>query len=196
MFTEDLNFLTVNTDALGLTEEEFFNFCQQNKNLRMERDKEQNIIFMSPLGTLSGYFESLLNKFVSNWNEHSKFGYVFSSSTGFTLPNGAIRSPDVAWIKKEQWEKIPMADKKKFAHLCPDFIIELRSESDSLKTLKNKMQEWIENGCRLGWLIDFENKNVFIYRPDKPVDFINSFNKKNSGEDVLPGFELDLSQLK
>jgi len=106
-----------------------------------------------------------------------------------------MRSPDAAWIAKERWEKVPLADKEKFAHICPDFIIELKSKTDSLKTLQNKMQEWLENGCRLGWLIDFENKTIYIYKPSKELQIVENFEYAISGEDILQGFELNLKEI-
>lgn len=110
------------------------------------------------------------------------------------MPSGAVRSPDVAWITKERSERIPQHDKERFAHICPDFIIEVKSKSDSLSQQKEKMLEWLENGCRLGWLIDLENKTVYIYKPGREINQ-QSFEKKVSGEDILPNFELDLNEI-
>lgn len=188
--------ITLYTEKLtGFDEEQFFQFCIQNQELKFERDKNQNIIIMSPTGTLTGNYNFKIIRILGNWNELNNLGYCFDSSTGFTLPNKAMRSPDAAWIAKKRWENIPLNDKERFAHICPDFIIELKSKTDSLTTLQNKMQEWLENGCRLGWLIDFENKTVYVYKPNHEVSVINSFKNPISGEDVLIGFELNLNEI-
>jgi Uma2 family endonuclease len=184
--------IVLKTEAFTLTEEEFFNFCQQNRELRFEKDKEQNILIMSPTGSLSGYYNSLVNSLLANWNLKFRLGFTFDSNSGFTLPNGSMRSPDAAWIKRERYLQIDIYDRKKFTHICPDFIIELKSESDSLKQLKLKMEEWLENGCRLAWLIDFEEKKTYVYKPQRDILEL-SFHEKLTGEDVLPGFEMDFT---
>ncbi len=187
--------IIINTESLHLDDDDFFSFCQQNPDLRMERDSKKNIVFMSPLGALSGNYEINIGKQVAVWNDLLKSGFVFSSNTGFYLDNGAMRSPDVAWIIKERWDRLPLEEKEKFPHLCPDFIIELKSKTDSLKQLKNKMNEWMKNGCRLAFLIIPEEKKAIVYRANG-TQTEKTFNEKISGEDVLPGFELDLSELK
>jgi Uma2 family endonuclease len=184
--------LILKTGALSLTEEEFFNFCQQNRELRFEKDKEQNILIMSPTGSLSGYYNSIINSLLASWNLKTRLGFTFDSNSGFTLPNGSMRSPDAAWIKRERYLGIDLKDRKKFTHICPDFIIELKSETDSLKQLKLKMDEWLENGCRLAWLIDFEERKTYVYKPGQDVSEI-LFNEKLTGEDVLPGFVMDFA---
>lgn len=187
--------LTINTQALGtFTDEQFFQFCIQNRDLRFERDKRKNIIVMSPTSSNTGLQNLSIASLLWFWNNENKLGYTFDSSTGFTLPNGSMRSPDAAWINQEHWEKVPQEDKDRFAHICPDFVIELRSKSDSLKVLKQKMQEWVENGCRLAWLIDLAEQKVYIYRKDGSTDVIGTFDEKVSGEDVLPGFDLELTK--
>ncbi|MFH1319852.1 MAG: Uma2 family endonuclease [Bacteroidota bacterium] len=123
-------------------------------------------------------------------------GYVTSSSGGFILPNSAMRVPDAAWIRKEHIEVLTKEERLRFPNLCPDFVIEVRSPSDSLTGQQEKMQEWIDNGCLLAWLIDLAEQNVHIYRKDGSVDVIGSFDEKVSGEDVLPGFNLELTKLK
>jgi Uma2 family endonuclease len=119
---------------------------------------------------------------------------AFDSSTGFKLPNGAERSPDASWVKKERWESLTAEQQAKFAPLCPDFVVELRSPSDSLQNLQEKMREYINNGARLGWLIDRKNQQVEIYRPDRDVEILSSA-QTLSGEDVLPGFVLELTEI-
>jgi Uma2 family endonuclease len=184
--------IVLKTDSLHMDEKEFFHFCQENRELRMERDRNQNIFIMSP----SSYETSLINNKLSyqltRWNESVNLGDVFESNAGFTLPNGAVRSPDVSWITKERTLKLTKYDREHFAHICPDFVIELKSLSDSLKQQKEKMEEWIENGCRLGWLVVPDEKKVFVYRQDGSQTSID-FKDNISGENVLPGFELDLS---
>ncbi|HLP89959.1 MAG TPA: Uma2 family endonuclease [Nostocaceae cyanobacterium] len=178
--------------ALTMTDEQFFQFCQQNRNLRIEKSASGELIIMSPTGSETDQRNFDIIVQLGIWTKQNKLGVGFGSSGGFTLPNGAIRSPDAAWIKLERWEAIPLEQRKKFAPICPDFVVELRSESDSLKTLQEKMQEYIENGSQLGWLIDRKERKVYIYRPNSPVEILNN-PQKLSGESVLPGFVLDLS---
>ena len=191
MFSETI---TLKADALNLTEEEFFNFCSQNKELKFEMDSNKQIYIMSPTGFETGMRNAEIIAQLRNWNNCTKSGYVSDSSTGFNLPNGAMRSPDAAWISKEKLEALTLEERKRFPHICPDFIIELLSESDSLKTTKEKMQEWLKNGCRLAWLIDFESKTSYIYKPKREV-IQQNFEQILSGEEVLQGFELNLNEL-
>ena len=128
------------------------------------------------------------------WNRQTKQGKAFNSSTGFHLPNGADRSPDAAWIKLERWEKLTKEEQEGFAPICPDFVVELRSPCDSIETLRNKMQEYIENGAKLAWLIDRKNRQVEIYKQDKDIEVLDHPSYV-SGEDVLPGFILDLTEV-
>ena len=154
--------LVINTDAFEMTEDQFFRFCIQNRDLKIERNYNKQIFIMSPTGFETGKRNAEIIFQLENWNRKYKSGYVFDSSTGFTLPNNAVRSPYAAWIKKERADNLSENEKKQFAHICPDFIIELKSKSDSLKNLQEKMEEWINNGCGLGWLIDFEDKKTYI----------------------------------
>ncbi len=179
----------------GMSDDEFFEFCAGNKNTRIERDSNRQIILMPPTGSLTDRHNVKIVTQLEIWSEKEKTGVAFGSSGGFTLPDDAVFSPDAAWMRKEKWNNIPKNDKQKFAHVCPDFVIELKSPSDNLKYLTNKMQKWIENGCALGWLINPDNKTVFIYRKDGTVDKITGFDNILSGEDVLRGFELKLSLL-
>jgi Uma2 family endonuclease len=141
---------------------------------------------MPPVGAISGNRESDFNGYIWLWNLQTKLGKVFSSSTVFTLPNGGKRSPDVAWIVNERWESLNIQEKEKFAKICPDFIIELRSRTDSLSRLQEKMQEYLDSGLRLGWLIDPQNQQVEIYRQNQTVEIV-SLPTTLSGEDILPG---------
>lgn len=192
------NFIADVKDVLhdDMSDEEFFNFCQQNRDLRIERDSNNQIFIMAPTGLYTGSNNSGINSELYVCNKKSKAGQVFDSSTGFTLPDGAIFSPDASWISNERMKELTDEEKKKFASICPDFIIELKSPSGNLKQLKNKMLKWIENGVSLAWLINPASKQVFIYRADNSVEIIQSFIQKISGENVLPGFNLDLTILQ
>jgi len=175
-----------------MSEDEFLQFCRDNPDLNLERNSNRDIIIMAPTVYETGNFNSELIYQVADWNiKRGRPGYCFDSNTGITLPNGAVRSPDVSWVSKERHLALPEGELKIFAHVCPDFIIELRSVSDSLSTLKLKMEEYIENGCRLGFLIDPAEKNVHIYKPGSAS--IKSFSDVITGENVLEGFVLDLS---
>ncbi len=175
-----------------LTDEEFFEFCQRNRDLRIEMSKEGEVIIMSPAGGEAGHRNfNLIGEF-GIWSEADGAGVGFGSSTGFRLPNGAVRSPDLAWIRKERWEAIPKKQRKKFAPICPDFVVELRSETDALEQLQAKMEEYIANGAELGWLIDPLEKKVHVYRPNTRVKVLNR-PKTLSGEPLLKGLKLNLT---
>ncbi|MBC7865150.1 MAG: Uma2 family endonuclease [Bacteroidia bacterium] len=186
--------LTFQTHSANLTEEQFFLLCSDNRDLRIERDKDKNILIMAPTGSSTGNFNSEILRALGNWNSKLKNGYTFDSSSGFTLPNSAVRSPDTSWIEKSRWEKISKEDQEKFAHICPDFVIEIFSKSDSLPQLNKKMEEWIENGCQLGWLINPYEKTTSIYFPNTEIEIV-SFDKPLYGKNVLPGFELVIAQV-
>ena len=180
-----------------MTEEEFFAFCLKNPDMRIEQDKHGNIIIMSPVSYFSGNQESEVLADLVLWNRKSKLGKTFSPSTMFVLPNGEKRMPDAAWISLEKDSKLSKRQKMTFAHIVPDFIIEVRSPSDRLTDLQEKIQGvWMANGVRLAWLIDPVEKKARIYHADGSVEDVAGFDKKLSGGDVLPGFEFDLSVLK
>lgn len=180
-----------------MTDDELFAFCAANKELRIERDEEGQIILMSPAGGLTGNRNFKLTGIFSQWVEkNSQLGYGFDSATGFRLKDKSMRSPDVSWVKKEKWDTLTREDQEKFAPICPDFVIELKSPSDSLAQLKSKMEKWIMNGCALGWLIDPQEEKVYIYTSAKNPEEINGFDKIIRAGDLLPGFELPLSRLK
>lgn len=174
-----------------VTDDEFFDFCMMNRDLRIEMTGEGVMIIMMPMGTEGGGREFKLIARFGAWVEAGDTGIGFSSATIFTLPNGAKRSPDVSWIKHERWELIPEEQREKFALICPDFVVELRSRTDRLKPLKKKMEEYMQNGAQLGWLIDPRKKKVYIYRPDAEVEELDS-PASLSGEPLLKGFNLDL----
>ncbi|MEH2274314.1 MAG: Uma2 family endonuclease [Nostoc sp.] len=179
---------------IDLTDEQFFQMCQKNRDYRFERTASGELLIMPPTGSDTGNRNFDLVVELGIWNKQTKLGKGFDSSTGFTLPNGAERSPDVSWVKIERWNALTPEQQEKFAPICPDFVVELRSRTDSLKELQDKMQEYIENGAQLGWLIDRKNKRVEIYRPGKDVEILDN-PASLSGENVLPGFVLHLQQI-
>ncbi|NES80659.1 MAG: Uma2 family endonuclease [Moorea sp. SIO2B7] len=181
----------LNLKTVGLSDEQFYQLCQNNEYYRLEQNAKGELLIMPPVGAISGNRESDLNGFVWLWNRQTQLGKVFSSSTIFTLPNGGKRSPDVAWIANQRWQALSSEEQEKFARICPDFVIELRSRTDSLSQLKEKMQEYKDSGLRLGWLINPQNQQVEIYRQNQPVEIV-SLPTNLSGEDVLPGFTLEL----
>ncbi|MEM1252682.1 MAG: Uma2 family endonuclease [Cyanobacteria bacterium P01_H01_bin.21] len=174
-----------------LTHEQFYELCMANRDVAMERSPVGTLIIMSPVGGESGEKEADYIADLVIWNRQTQLGKVLSSSTIFKLPNGGDRSPDAAWVKLERWNGLTPEQRRKFPPLCPDFVLELRSESDRLKPLQDKMQEYLDSGLRLGWLINPQDKQIEIYRPDQSVEVI-SFPAKVSGEGVLPGFVLDV----
>jgi len=179
----------------NMTDEEFFRFCMANKVMRIERDKDRNIIVTPPVNTDSGEQEGDAIADVKYWARKNG-GRAYSSSTAFTLPNGAVRSPDTAWIHPDRFAKVPRSERSKFAAVVPDFIVEVRSKSDRLKVLKDKMVEWIENGVRLGWLIDPKTETTYIYRANGSVEVIEGFDHTLTGEDVMKGFEFELKWMR
>ena len=184
--------LTLNLDTVQLTEEQFYRLCQNNRELKFERTPLGELIIMSPVGGESGNREADLIIDLGNWNRQTGLGFTFSSSTIFKLPNGADRSPDAAWIKKENWQALTPEQRRKFPPIAPDFVIELRSATDDLETLRSKMQEYINAGVKLAWLINPQQQQVEIYRLGKNVE-IKHLPTELSGEDILPGFNLSLS---
>lgn len=190
-----MNALIVNLNpVIELTDEQFFHLCQANRDLRFERTATGELIIMSPTGGETGNRNAGLTAQVWLWNEQNKLGVVFDSSTGFKLPNGADRSPDAAWVKLERWNALTQEQQTRFLPLCPDFVVELLSPSDSLKVTQEKMKEYQENGIRLGWLINRKSRQVEIYRIGQEVEVLES-PATLSGEDVLPGFVLNLEAI-
>ncbi len=181
---------------LQFSDDELFQFCQQNPDLNIERDNNQNIIIMSLTGSLSGAYTSCILIELGIWNKSSKLGHVFDSSTGFTLPDGSMRSPDVSWVSNKQWDALSPDQKRKFAPVCPEFAVEVKSPGDKLEELKKKMQSYLSNGALLGWLFDVDNETVWVYSPGQEVSVIYGYNKNLKADDTLPGFEMDLRLLK
>ncbi len=186
----------INTEALGhLSDEEFFHFCRTNDHLRIERDAQQKIIIMAPAGSFSGNRNFNLNIPFGNWNYKHHKGYFFDSSAGFRLPNGATRSPDVAFILKDRWETLSVDEQEKFAPVCPDFVLELRSKSDSIVDLKKKMQEYLDNGAAFGWLVDPYQRQVYVYDARRPVSVHDNFTQPLRGRYFMDDFEIVLDRV-
>ena len=185
--------LTLSLNQVALSDEQFYNICQNNRELKFERTTQGDLIIMSPVGGESGNREADLLIDLGIWNRQTGLGFVFSSSTIFKLPNGADRSPDVAWIRREKWLALSQQQRQKFPPLAPDFVIELRSATDKLETLRYKMLEYQEAGVLLGWLINPQQQQVEIYRLQREVEIYN-LPAALSGETVLPGFCLRLSR--
>ncbi|MCD8487803.1 Uma2 family endonuclease [Kamptonema cortianum] len=184
--------LILNLDTVHLTDEQFYQLCQNNRDLSFERTTRGELIVMPPVGGDSGSREADLIADLVIWNRQTNLGYTFSSSTVFKLPNGADRSPDAAWIQRERYSALTPEQRRKFPPIAPDFVIELRSATDDLQTLRSKMREYMDAGVRLGWLINPQQQQVEIYRPGEEVE-VRNLPTELSGENVLQGFSLNLS---
>jgi len=182
----------LNLKNVGLSDEQFYQLCQANQTWQLEQTAKEELVIMPPVGGVSGNREADLITDLNLWNRQTQRGRVFSSSTIFRLPNGGSRSPDAAWVTNERWESLTPEEQEKFPPICPDFVIELRSRTDSLSELQEKMQEYLNSGLRLGWLINPQAQQVEIYRANQTVEIVQ-LPTSLSGEDVLPGFRLDLS---
>ncbi|MCP2731483.1 Uma2 family endonuclease [Limnofasciculus baicalensis] len=186
---------TINLNPIvELTDEQFYHLCRVNPDVKFERNAHREIIIMSPTGGETGKRNAKLTTRFCVWNEQTNLGEVFDSSTCFRLPNGGDRSPDVSWIQKERWERLTSEQKEKFPPIAPDFVLELMSPTDSLKETQDKMKEYMDNQVRLGWLMNRKSRRVEIYRQGKPVEVLSNPSQL-SGEDVLPGFVLDLRMI-
>lgn len=177
-----------------LTRAEFHKLCTANPDLNLERSAQGELIVMPPTGGETGSRNSDITTDLNLWNRQAKAGKCFDSSTGFSLPNGGDRSPDAAWIPMEKWQTLTPDEQQGFLPICPDFLIELLSPSDSWKLGQQKMDEYMENGCRLGWLIDPKHRRVAIYRQGQAVEIVKN-PSTISGEDVLPGFILNIQAI-
>ena len=180
--------------AIDMTEDQFFEFCQANHDLRLERTSSGDIVVMAPEGGGSGYRGSELIAELRDWARRDRTGVVFGSSAGFTLPNGAVRSPDAAWVRKERLRSLSREQKEKFLPLCPDFVVEVRSPSDRLADLREKMSEYMENGARLGWLLDPQAREAYVYRSGARVQRLRNPGSL-AADPELPGFVLDLATI-
>ncbi|MBD1942501.1 Uma2 family endonuclease [Coleofasciculus sp. FACHB-712] len=181
--------------VIDLTDDQFFEFCQINRDLRIERTAEGELLIMPPTGSSTGNQNAKLLVQLGVWAERDGTGVYFDSSTGFKLSPGAPPvSPDASWIKLERWNALAPEQQEKFAPISPDFVVELRSKSDGLKPLQSKMQDYIDKGVKLGWLLDRQNRRVYIYRPGVPVQELDN-PETVSGAPELPGFILKLGQI-
>ncbi len=188
--------MTINTEAFRMTDAEFERFCIDNRKLRIERTVDREIIIMSPSYPKSGIIINLISIELGKWCSFTKSGYAADSSSGFYLPDGSFRSPDVSWIPMEVWKKFSKVELDGFLRYCPEFVIEVKSKTDRIKNLQAKMKSWIANGSKLAWLIDPEEEKVWIYRADGSIDEIENFEKPLLGENILPGFSFDLKTLR
>ena len=180
--------------VLQMTADQFFEFCVLNRDLQIERTAQGDILIMSPEGWETGGRDAELTAQLRVWAKRDGTGVASGSSTGFVLPNGATRSPDAAWVLKTRLGHLTRKQKEKFLPLCPDFVVELRSPTDRLARLKEKMEEYRENGARLGWLIDPVERKVYVYRPNGEVEIADN-PQTVSGDPVLPGFVLELGEI-
>lgn len=175
-------------------EDDFFEFCQQNRDLRIERTSDGELILMTPTGGDTASFEFRLAVQFGTWVESDGTGVGFGPSAGFILPNGAERSPDLAWVRRSRWESLAPQQRAKFPPLCPDFVVEVRSRTDSLAELRKKMEEYVDNGAQLGWLVDPLERKVYVYRPgERPLCLDHP--ETLSGEPDLPGLRIDMARL-
>jgi Uma2 family endonuclease len=177
-----------------LTDEQFSGLCRDNPDLRLEMTAQRELMIMAPTGSKTGWRNSRLNQRLANWAEDDGSGLSFDSSTGFTLPDGAKRAPDAAWIRRERWETLSEEQQEGFAPLCPDFVVELRSPQDSLSALRDRMSEYLECGVRLGWLIDPVNRCVYVYRPGQPAECQENPGLL-AGDPILPSFVFDVREI-
>jgi Uma2 family endonuclease len=190
-----MNAYTLNLNSvIQMTDDQFYDLCQANPDLKFERNSRGDLVIMPPTGGETGQSNAKLTSRFVVWNEQENLGVVFDSSTGFKLPNGANRSPDVAWVRLDRWEALTPEQKKKFPPIAPDFVLELMSPTDTLEETRSKMQEYIENGVQLGWLLDPETRQVEIYRINQAVEILET-PAVLSGETILPGFVLNLNSL-
>ena len=178
-----------------MTDEQFLQFCMTNKHMRIERDKDRNITIMPPVHLGFSKNETTVTSDLDMWARKNG-GEVFNASAGYTLPSGAVLSPDASWVSQERYDKMPEDEMWKFAAVVPDFVVEVRSKSDRLKKVKAKMSEWMENGVRLAWLIDPKTKTTYIYRENGSIEVLEGFDRILTGEDVMEDFEFDLKWIK
>lgn len=184
--------ILTNPKAAPITDEQFYQFCLANRELKLEQTAQGDLIIMPPTGGGTGKRNSDINLDLGLWNRQTQLEIVFDSSTCFQLPNGAKFSPDAAWIPLAQWNALTPEQQERFLPLCPDFVIELHSPSDPLKPLQEKMQEYMDNGTRLGWLINRQNRQIEIYRQGREKEILDNPTTL-SGEDILPEFTLNLT---
>ncbi|MEO6760113.1 MAG: Uma2 family endonuclease [Saprospiraceae bacterium] len=181
-------------ESEAMSEAEFYEFCLDNAELRIERNPQGKIIIMPPTNSETGHYNSEINAELVIWNRQYQLGKTFDSSTGFKLPNGADRSPDAAWISNERWDALLPEQKQKFAPIAPDFVLELRSNEQSMAELREKMDEYMDCGCRLAWLVDPQHRRTYVYAADGEMQTV-SFDEVVLGGVVLPGLEVRLGAI-
>jgi Uma2 family endonuclease len=186
VFTLDLH------TSLDLTDEQFEQICTRNPDLKFERTAQGELVVVALTGGETGRRNMKLSARLENWSDRTQLGVAFDSSTGFRLPDGAIRSPDAAWVSLERWQGLTLEQRKKYVPLCPDFLVELKSSSDEIEDVQAKMKEYLVNGLQLGWLLNPENQTVEVYRPNVAVEVLQQ-PTSISGSPTLPDFILDLA---
>jgi Uma2 family endonuclease len=181
------------SSLLTLDDDRFWQLCQQNPDVQLERSPQGTLMIMAPTGGETGYRNGRLTQQLCNWTDRqgAGLGLAFDSSTGFKLPNGAIRSPDASWVRRDRWEALSPEARSRFVPLCPDFVVELMSPSDDLSTTQAKMQDYRDNGAQLGWLIDRVDRRIYVYQPDRDPLCLEA-PEAIAADPVLPGFVLDL----
>lgn len=180
----------------GFSDDEFFDFCQANPDLRIERTAQGEIVIMTPAGFVSSAQCLEVQYQLTAWNKKTKLGRVADSSAGYVLADGATLSPDASWVSSGKLEGISVASRRKFLRLCPEFVVEVMSPSDKLATEQAKMEQWLANGAQLGFLLRDAPETDYVYRPGQPVEVLEGFDRELSGEPLLPGFQLDLRELR
>ena len=186
--------VALDVHSVRLTDEQFYQLCQDNEDLRLELTADGELIIMAPTGGTTGARNATIGARLTVWAEVDGTGVSFDSSTMFCLPNGAKRSPDAAWVRRERWDALTEKERESFVPLCPDFVLELRSATDSLSALQEKMQEYIANGAQFGLLLDPKSKQAYVYRPNQTVERLDN-PQTIAGDPVLPGFVLDLKDI-
>jgi Uma2 family endonuclease len=186
--------LALSVDSVELTDKQFYRLCQDNRDLRLELTADGELIIMLPTGSMTGWRNARIMHRLTDWAERDGVGLTFDSSTGFRLPNGAKRSPDASWVRREKWDALTEEEKEGFAPLCPDFVVELRSPEDRITTLQDKMLEYISNGAELGWLIDPKARRVYVYRRGQPTEYLEN-PEAIAGDPALRGFVLNIRDI-
>ena len=179
-----------------LSDDEFFELCRLNPDLRLERTAQHDIMFRPPAGSESSESSGESYGQLWLWNRQARLGHVYESSAGFRLPDMSVRSPDAAWLSNAAWEKLTPGQRRNFPPVCPEFMMEITSPSDALADLQDKMQECLTNGMQLGFLLHIEAETAYVYRPGQPAETVRGYDRELSGGPVLPGFRLDLRALR
>ncbi|MCX5961975.1 MAG: Uma2 family endonuclease [Cyanobacteria bacterium] len=182
----------IQADRTAITDEEFEKICRENRDRKFERTAQGELVIMSLTGGSTGERNAELNGQLWLWNRQAKLGHIYDSSTGFRLPNGAIQSPDAAWVSQSRWDALTPEQRKKWVPLCPDFVVELKSPSDDIADLQTKMLEYQENGLKLGWLIDPDRQLVEVYQADRSMELLSN-PEEISADEIMAGFVLKLA---